>query len=66
MPGELLVKPTSAMQIGPAAGGRNDINLYLIVGIHSLWFFLVGLVVGCCSCGDEDAIANTWAWVVAE
>ncbi|RPB29386.1 TPR-like protein [Terfezia boudieri ATCC MYA-4762] len=30
MPGELLVKPTSAMQIDPAAGGKNDINLYLI------------------------------------
>ena len=36
MPGELLVKPTSTMQIDPAGGGKNDINLYLIVGIHSL------------------------------
>jgi len=53
MPGELLVKPTSAMQIDPAAaGGKNDINLYLIVGVHSLWSFLVGLVVGCCGCGE--------------
>jgi len=48
MPGELLVKPTPAMQIDPAAGGgKNDINLYLIVGLY-FWGW------GWLCCGDNS------------